>query len=62
MLELGGVLAFAAATVGIWSAWRLARLEVPLFLRIRAFITAAGLLGVVWIAVIGGLARLSLNY
>jgi hypothetical protein len=62
MLELGGVLAFAAATVGIWSGWRLARLEVPLLLRIRAFITAAGLLGVVWIAVIGGLARLSLNY
>jgi CubicO group peptidase (beta-lactamase class C family) len=62
MLELGGVLAFAAATVGIGSAWRLARLEVPLFLRMPAFIAAAGLLGVVWIAVIGGLARLSLNY
>jgi hypothetical protein len=62
MLELAGVLAFAAAGVGVWSAWRLARLQVPRSWRIRAFVAAAGLLGVVWIAVIGGLARLSLNY
>jgi hypothetical protein len=40
----------------------LALLKVPLFMRIRAFVAAASLLGIVWIAVIGGLARLSLNY
>jgi CubicO group peptidase (beta-lactamase class C family) len=62
MMELPGVLAFAAAALGLWSAWRLARLPVPRSLRIRAFIAAAGLLGIVWIAVIGGLARQSLNY
>jgi CubicO group peptidase (beta-lactamase class C family) len=62
MMELAGVLAFAAAALGLWSAWRLARLPVPRSLRTRAFIAAAGLLGVVWIAVIGGLARQSLNY
>jgi hypothetical protein len=62
ILQVAGILAFAAAAVGIWSALRLARLNVPRFLRIRAFIAAAGLLGVVWIAVIGGLARLSVNY
>jgi hypothetical protein len=62
MLELAGVLAFAAAALGIWSSWRLARLQVPRSWRMRAFIAAAGLLGIAWIAAIGGLARLSLNY
>jgi CubicO group peptidase (beta-lactamase class C family) len=62
MLQVAGILAFAAAAVGVWSAWRLALLKVPLFMRIRAFVAAASLLGIVWIAVIGGLARLSLNY
>jgi CubicO group peptidase (beta-lactamase class C family) len=62
ILQVAGILAFAAVAVGIWSAWRLGRLKVPRWLRIRACIAAAGLLGVVWIAVIGGLTRLSLNY
>jgi CubicO group peptidase (beta-lactamase class C family) len=61
-MQLAGVLAFVAAGLGLWSAWRLAQLKVPRSLRIRAFVVAAGLLGVVWIAVIGGLTRLSLNY
>jgi CubicO group peptidase (beta-lactamase class C family) len=62
IMQLAGVLAFAAAAIGLWSAWRMAQLDVPRSLRIRSFVVAAGLLGVVWIAVIGGLTRFSLNY
>jgi CubicO group peptidase (beta-lactamase class C family) len=62
VMQLAGILAFAAAGLGLWSAWRLAQLKVPRSLRIRGFVVAAGLLGVVWIAVIGGLTRFSLNY
>jgi CubicO group peptidase (beta-lactamase class C family) len=61
-LEAAGVLAIAAAAIGIWSAWRLSRLNVPRRVAVAAFVTAAGLLGVVWIGIIGGLIRFSLNY
>jgi CubicO group peptidase (beta-lactamase class C family) len=61
-LEVAGLLAIAAAILGIWSAWRLSRLNVPRRLPIWGFVTAAGLLGVVWIGFIGGLIRFSLNY
>jgi CubicO group peptidase (beta-lactamase class C family) len=61
-LEAAGVLAIAAAVLGIWSAWRLSRLNVPRKLPLWGFVTAAGLLGVVWIGFIGGLIRFSLNY
>ena len=62
VMQVAGVLAFVAAGLGLWSAWRLAQLKVPRWLRIRSFVVAASLLGVVWIAVIGGLTRFSLNY
>lgn len=61
-LEAAGLLAIAAAVLGIWSAWRLSRLSVPRKLPFWGFVTAAGLLGVVWIGFIGGLIRFSLNY
>jgi CubicO group peptidase (beta-lactamase class C family) len=61
-LEVAGLLAIAAAALGIWSAWRLSRLNIPRKLPIWGFVTAAGLLGVVWIGFIGGLIRFSLNY
>jgi CubicO group peptidase (beta-lactamase class C family) len=61
-LEAAGLLAIAAALLGIWSAWRLSRLSVPRRLPFWGFVTAAGLLGVVWIGTIGGLIRFSLNY
>jgi CubicO group peptidase (beta-lactamase class C family) len=61
-LEVAGLLAIAAAVVGIWSAWRLSRLNVPRKLPLWGFVTSAGLLGVVWIGIIGGLIRFSLNY
>jgi hypothetical protein len=61
-LEAAGLLAIAAAVLGIWSAWRLSRLDIPRKLPFWGFVTAAGLLGVVWIGIIGGLIRFSLNY
>jgi CubicO group peptidase (beta-lactamase class C family) len=61
-LEVAGLLAIAAAVLGIWSAWRLSRLNIPRKLPFWGFVTAAGLLGVVWIGFIGGLIRFSLNY
>jgi CubicO group peptidase (beta-lactamase class C family) len=61
-LEAAGLLAIAAAVLGIWSAWRLSRLSVPRKLPFWGFVTAAGLLGVVWVGTIGGLIRFSLNY
>ena len=61
-LEAAGLLAIAAAGLGIWSAWRLSRLNIPRKLPFWGFVTAAGLLGVVWIGTIGGLIRFSLNY
>ena len=61
-LEAAGLLAIAAAVLGIWSAWRLSRLEIPRRLPLGGFVTAAALLGVVWIGIIGGLIRFSLNY
>ena len=61
-MEAAGVLAIAAALLGIWSAWRLSRLNVPRKLPFWGFVTAAGLVGVVWIGIIGGLIRFSLNY
>ena len=61
-LEAAGLLAIAAAVLGIWSAWRLSRLNIPRRLPLGSFVIAAGLLGVVWTGIIGGLIRFSLNY
>jgi CubicO group peptidase (beta-lactamase class C family) len=61
-IQAAGLLAIAAAVLGIWSAWRLASLKIPRRLRVWGFVTATGLLGVAWIGFIGGLIRFSLNY
>jgi CubicO group peptidase (beta-lactamase class C family) len=61
-LEAAGLLAIAAAALGLWSAWRLSRLNIPRRLPLAGFVVALGLLGVVWIGLIGGLIRFSLNY
>jgi CubicO group peptidase (beta-lactamase class C family) len=61
-MEAAGLLVIAAAVLGLWSAWRLSKLKIPRKLPFWGFVTAAGLLGVVWIGIIGGLIRFSLNY
>jgi hypothetical protein len=54
-LQVAGVLAVAAAVLGIWSG--ACRDDVPKRSRVWGFLVAASLLGVVWIAFIGGLLR-----
>jgi CubicO group peptidase (beta-lactamase class C family) len=61
-IQAAGLLAIAAAALGIWSAWHLSTLNIPRRSRIGGFVTVAGLLGVAWIGIIGGLIRFSLNY
>jgi hypothetical protein len=61
-LQIGGLLAIVAAGIGIWSAWRLCRVGVSRWSKVAAFLIAAGTVGVVWIAFMGGFLRFSLNY
>jgi CubicO group peptidase (beta-lactamase class C family) len=61
-LQFAGLLAIASAALGLWSAWRLSRLNIPRTSRVWGCIVAAGLLGVVWIGFVGGLFRFSVNY
>jgi hypothetical protein len=61
-LQVAGLLVIAVAILGVWSAWRLRRASQPIATRAWAFLVAASLLGIVWIAVMGGLLRFSLNY
>jgi CubicO group peptidase (beta-lactamase class C family) len=61
-LQFAGVGAIAAAALGVWSAWRLAHLNLARASKVWSCIVAASLLGVVWIAYMGGLLRVSANY
>jgi CubicO group peptidase (beta-lactamase class C family) len=61
-LQFAGLLVIAAAALGVWSAWRLSRLNIPRMSRVWSCIVALGLLGIVWIGFTGGLFRFSANY
>jgi hypothetical protein len=61
-LQIAGLLAIAAAAVGIWCLWRLSRLQPSLFAWLRNATLAAALLGIVWIGFVGRLFSFSLNY
>ena len=61
-LQFAGVGAIAAAALGVWSAWRLSRLNIARASRVWSGIVAASLWGVVWIGYMGGLLRFSVNY
>ena len=61
-LQLAGLVVIAVAAGGIWSAWRLCRLEGSWLYRIGNGLIAAGLVGLVWIGFIGGLISFNLNY
>jgi len=62
MLECSGLIAIAAAGVGLWSTWRLFQEGAPLLSKIWGVATAAALLGVVWIGAMGGFIGINLNY
>ena len=61
-LELSGLLAVAAAAVGVWVVWRMWRAGASGLSRAWAVLVALALLGVVWIGVVGQLMTWNLNY
>jgi CubicO group peptidase (beta-lactamase class C family) len=61
-MQLAAWVVIALAAGGVWSAWRLCRLEGSWPVRIGNGLIAAGLVGVVWIGFIGGLIYFNLNY
>ncbi|HEX4387967.1 MAG TPA: serine hydrolase [Steroidobacteraceae bacterium] len=61
-MQVAGLLVIAAAVVGIWSLWRLSRLQPSRFAWLRHGVLCAALLGIVWIGFMGGLITFNLNY
>jgi hypothetical protein len=61
-LQLAGLLALAAAAVGLWALWRSTRLQSSRILWLRNAVLAAALLGIVWIGFLGNLFSFNLNY
>jgi CubicO group peptidase (beta-lactamase class C family) len=62
VLECSGLLAIAAAGVGLWSTWRVFKEGAPLLSKIWSIAVSLALLGVVWIGAMGGLIGINLNY
>jgi hypothetical protein len=61
-LQIAGLLAIAAAAVGVWSLWRIARLRSSRMVWVGNAALAAALLGIVWIGFAGKLFSFNLNY
>jgi hypothetical protein len=61
-MQIAGLFAVAAAAVGVWIVWRMFNTEAPWLSRIWTVAVAASLLGIVWVAGMGGLMEFSLNY
>jgi CubicO group peptidase (beta-lactamase class C family) len=61
-LQLAGVLLLAVAAGALWSVGRLWHWQHSKWVRIGNGLIAAGLLGLVWIGVVGGLISFRLNY
>jgi len=61
-LQIAGLLAIAAAAVGVWSLWRMARLSESRMVWVRNAALAAALVGIVWIGFAGKLFSFNLNY
>jgi hypothetical protein len=62
LLQAAGVLAVAAAGAGLWAAWRMQSVGASRLSRLWSVLVALALLGVLWIAAIGGLLSWNLNY
>ena len=62
VLQASGLLAIGAAAAGLWTAWRIVRLDASRLTRGWAILVALALLGVVWLAIVGKLIAWNLNY
>jgi len=60
--QIAGLLVIAAAAMGVWSLWRIARLRSSRMVWVRNSALAAALLGIVWIGFVGKLFSFNLNY
>jgi CubicO group peptidase (beta-lactamase class C family) len=61
-MECLGWLTIPAAAIGIWATWRVFQERAPLLARIWSVAVALALVGIVWIAAMGGLMSINLNY
>jgi hypothetical protein len=61
-LQIAGLLAIAAAVLGIWCLWPISGLQASRLMRVRNAALAAALLGIVWIGFAGKLFSFNLNY
>jgi CubicO group peptidase (beta-lactamase class C family) len=61
-LQLAGVVLVVLAAGALWSVRRLRRWQPSRWVRIGNGLLAAGLLGLVWIGIVGGLISFRLNY
>jgi CubicO group peptidase (beta-lactamase class C family) len=61
-LQWAGLGAIAAAAVGLWSTWRLFKLDVSIRYRLWNGALAAAMLCIVWIGFVGKLISFNLNY
>jgi CubicO group peptidase (beta-lactamase class C family) len=61
-LQIAGLIVVALAAMGLWSLWRLCRLQTAWLYRVGNGLIAAALLGLVWIGFVGNLISLNLNY
>jgi CubicO group peptidase (beta-lactamase class C family) len=61
-LQFAGLLVIAAAAVGLWSLWRISRLQSSRIVWVRNVALAAAMLGIVWIGFAGRLLSFNLNY
>jgi len=62
LLQIAGLVVIGLAVAGLWSVWRLWRLEGSWLSRLGNGLIAAALLGLVWIGFIGSLISFNLNY
>ncbi len=61
-LEITGIVPIVAAGLGIWAAWRIIASDAPALAKIWSGLVAAALAGVVWMAFMGNLISINLNY
>ena len=61
-LQFAGLAVIAAAAIGLWSTWRLFKIEASMPCRLWNGALAAAMLGILWIGFVGKLISFNLNY
>jgi CubicO group peptidase (beta-lactamase class C family) len=61
-LQIAGLGVIVAAAIGLWSTWRLFKLEASIPCRLWNGALAAAMLGILWIGFVGKLISFNLNY